>query len=206
MGFRAKWVKWIRWCISSARFLVLINGTLISFFQRFKGLKQGDPLSSFLFIMAMKAFSSILKTTMKGGFIQGFLASGRKVGMVMFPIFFLLMILWFFVTQTRRFGVFELGVHVVWVFEAISDLKINLDKSKLIPIREVSNTEDLARMVEYQVDSLPSTYLGLPLRASFKSIQMWDAMEERFQKQLVFVEEAILIKMREIDFSKKHFI
>lgn len=92
------------------------------------------------------------------------------------------------------------------MFEAISDLKINLDKSKLIPIREVSNTEDLARMVEYQVDSLPSTYLGLPLRASFKSIQMWDAMEERFQKQLVFVEEAILIKMREIDFSKKHFI
>ncbi|RVW98836.1 hypothetical protein CK203_024020 [Vitis vinifera] len=32
--------------------------------------------------MAMKAFSSILKTTMKGGFIQGFLASGRGVGMV----------------------------------------------------------------------------------------------------------------------------
>ena len=45
--------------------------------------------------------------------------------------------------------------------------KINLDESELIPMGEVYNTEDLARVLGYKVGSLPSTYLGLPLGASF---------------------------------------
>ena len=55
-------------------------------------------------------------------------------------------------------------------FEAISSLKINLDKSELIPVGEVSSAEELARVVECKVGSLPSTYLGLPLGTSFKSL------------------------------------
>lgn len=73
MGFR---VKGVRWCISFPRFSVLINGTPIGFFASFRGLRQGDTLSHFLFILAMEALSCILKKTMEGGFIQGFLARG----------------------------------------------------------------------------------------------------------------------------------
>ena len=63
-------------------------------------------------------------------------------------------------------------------------LKINLDKSKLILIGDVSNIEDLALVVGCRVDFLLSIYLGLPLGVSFKSIQAWDVAEERFQKRL----------------------
>ena len=63
-------------------------------------------------------------------------------------------------------------LHLSWVlfwFEASSGLKINLDKSELIPIGKVDNVRALAAELGCRSGSLPSTYLGLPLGASYKS-------------------------------------
>ncbi|RVW16541.1 hypothetical protein CK203_069457 [Vitis vinifera] len=49
-------------------------------------------------------------------------------------------------------------------------LRINLEKSKLIPMGRVENFDDLAMEFGCRVGSLPCTYLGLPLGAPFKSI------------------------------------
>ena len=75
-------------------------------------------------------------------------------------------------------------------FEAIFDLKIILNKSELIPVGEVSNAEELVGVV----GSLPSTYPGLPLGASFKSLPIWDVVEERFQKRLAMRKRQYLSK------------
>ena len=48
-------------------------------------------------------------------------------------------------------------------FEAISGLRINLDKSELILVGSVDNLNDLALELGYKLDILPSSYLGLPL-------------------------------------------
>jgi hypothetical protein len=50
-------------------------------------------------------------------------------------------------------------------FEAISGLKINLAKSKLVPIGNVNNVEGLASILGCRVSSLPMKYLGLPSSA-----------------------------------------
>lgn len=53
-------------------------------------------------------------------------------------------------------------------FKLISGLKINLDKSELIPIEGVSNVEGLALMLGCEVRKFPTSYLSPPLGASHK--------------------------------------
>ena len=71
MGFRAKWLKWMWWCISTAKFSVMVNGTPTGFFSSSKGLRQGDPLSPYLFVMGMEVLSVLIRRAMEGGFISG---------------------------------------------------------------------------------------------------------------------------------------
>ena len=63
-------------------------------------------------------------------------------------------------------------------------LRINLDKSELIPMECVENTETLATKLGCKIGSLPYSYLGLSLGAPYKSMATWDGVEERFRKRL----------------------
>ena len=65
-------------------------------------------------------------------------------------------------------------------FEAIFRLRINLSKSKIIHVGRVHNVELLVVELGYGVGSLPTTNLGLLLRAPHKSVRVWDSIEERF--------------------------
>ena len=69
-------------------------------------------------------------------------------------------------------------------FEAASGLRINLEKSELIPVGRVESMDDLVGEFGCSLRSLPTTYLGMPLGAPFKSITVWDGVEERFRRRL----------------------
>ena len=69
-------------------------------------------------------------------------------------------------------------------FEACSGLRVNLEKSELIPVGREHDIEDLALELGCKVGGLPSCYLGLPLGAPFKSEVVWDGVEKRFRKRL----------------------
>ena len=63
-------------------------------------------------------------------------------------------------------------------------LRINLDKSVLIPVGEVENIEELAVELGCKIGMLPTVYLGLPLGAHHKAVSIWDGVEERMRKRL----------------------
>ena len=70
MGFGAKWTRWIWWCISTARFSMLVNGVSTDFFPSSGGLRQGDPFSPYLFVMGIEVLSILLCKAMAGGYIS----------------------------------------------------------------------------------------------------------------------------------------
>ena len=67
MGFGDRWRRWLKTCVSTVRFSVLVNRSLAGFFGSFRGLRQGDPLSPLLFLLIMEVLSRIMKKTEEGG-------------------------------------------------------------------------------------------------------------------------------------------
>lgn len=49
-----QFISWIRSCIMSARYSILVNGSLEGYFNGKKGVRQEDPLSPYLFVMAIE--------------------------------------------------------------------------------------------------------------------------------------------------------
>jgi hypothetical protein len=62
---------------------------------------------------------------------------------------------------------------------------INLSKSELVPLGQVSNVAELANILGCRVSTLPLAYLGLPLRAGFKKKVVWNNVVEKFEKRLI---------------------
>lgn len=72
MGFGDKWIKWIKFCTTTVKYSVLVNSSPIGFFSPQKGLRQGDPLSPFLFIIAMEGLSNMLNKARNLQWCKGF--------------------------------------------------------------------------------------------------------------------------------------
>ena len=54
-------------------------------------------------------------------------------------------------------------------FQAFTGLKVNVRKSEIFPIEEVSNIQTLANILQCRVGSLPMIYLGMPLGTLYKT-------------------------------------
>ena len=197
MGFGERWRRWIKWCLFTARFSVMVNGSPIASFQSSRGLRQGDPLLPYLFVVVMKAFSCMLKRAIFGGFLSPCLVQGRRgEGVQVSHLLFADDTLIFCEAKGE-----EQLTYLCWLlmwFEAISGLRVNLEKIELIPVGRVENVKELADEFGYKVGKLPSTYLGMPLGAPFKSVAAWDGIEERFRKRLTMWKRQYISKRRRI--------
>nr|KAJ0206565.1 hypothetical protein LSAT_V11C500248820 [Lactuca sativa] len=77
MGFGNKWRRWIQGCLNSSRASVLINGFPTKEVSITKGVRQGDPPSPYLFIIAMEGLSVAIKSACDKGIFKGIQISGN---------------------------------------------------------------------------------------------------------------------------------
>ncbi|GJU32050.1 RNA-directed DNA polymerase, eukaryota [Tanacetum coccineum] len=71
LGFGSKWRSWIKACLHSSRASILINGSPTSEFFIKRGLRQGDSLSPFLFILVMEGLHCAMSNAINSGIIRG---------------------------------------------------------------------------------------------------------------------------------------
>uniref|UniRef100_A0A2N9F8U3 Reverse transcriptase domain-containing protein n=1 Tax=Fagus sylvatica TaxID=28930 RepID=A0A2N9F8U3_FAGSY len=181
-GFPVRWRNWIKFCISTVRFSILINGCPSGFFASTRGLRQGDPLSPLLFVVVMEALSRLMDRAVQGGFFSGFSVGAQDGSAVMVThLLFADDTLMFCDANNARIE--HLGRVLTW-FEAFSGLKINLGKSEMEPVGVVPNMAELAAILGCHCASLPLNYLGLPLGAKFKETTIWNPIIERMERRL----------------------
>lgn len=157
-GFDYKWRMWMWGCVRNVKYSILINGTLKWLIQATKGLRPGDPLSSFLFLLVVDVLSQIIYKVVEGNIIDPFWIRRNEVSLSHCQ----------FVNETMLFcsGKEEFFIilnHMVALFEDMSGLKINRSKCTIFGI----NTDQVklqrwTKVFDYEIDSLPSSYLGLP--------------------------------------------
>ena len=165
-----------------ASFSVLCNGSLADFFQSTRGLRQGDPLSPYLFVIGMEALSCLLERAVEGNFISGCKFVDRRgeslsISHLLYADDTLIL------CEASQDQMVYLGWTLMW-FGAMSGLSINMNKSENIPVGRVANVAKLVVELGCGVGSLPAKYLGLPLGAPNKSLGVRDFIEERFRKRL----------------------
>ncbi|GJS59119.1 RNA-directed DNA polymerase, eukaryota [Tanacetum coccineum] len=80
-GFGSKWRKWIRNCLVSSKGSILVNGSPTSEFYFRKGLKQGDPLSPFLFLLIMESLHLSFQNVVNADMFKEISASGLRMNL-----------------------------------------------------------------------------------------------------------------------------
>jgi hypothetical protein len=65
--FQSKWVQWIMECVTTIRYTIRLNNVMLDSFQPSRGLRQGDLLSSYLFLFMADRLSRILQHEVSRG-------------------------------------------------------------------------------------------------------------------------------------------
>ena len=139
--------------MDSATVSVLVNGSPTEEFKPTRGLRQGDPLTPFLFLVVVEGFAGIVREALKVNMLTG-LKIGRKeeeVCILQFADDTL------FFCEDKINNVITLKA-ILRGFELASGMKINFHKSKLIGIHIQSNIVDCFTKI------LNCTQMGIPFK------------------------------------------
>ncbi|GKC79333.1 RNA-directed DNA polymerase, eukaryota [Tanacetum coccineum] len=178
-GFGDKWRKWIQCCLHSSKGSIIINGSPTDEFQFGRGLKQGDPLSPFLFLLIMESLHISFQRVVDAGMFHGIDVGGLVNLSHMFYADDAV-----FIGEWSESNITSL-IHVLDCFHKVSGLKINMCKSKIMGI-EVDNGKVSRAATKFGclVLKAPFLYLGSYVGGDMNKIQSWKDIIDRIRRRL----------------------
>lgn len=159
MGFARKWVCWVMACVSTMSYTILLNGREHGFIRPERGIRQGDPISPFLFIICTEALMSVLNNAKSKGRLHGIqLAVG---GPLVFHLLFVDGSL--LLCQANLMESVEV-LCCLNIYGAAYSQQINPSKSSIIFDERVKEgiKADIKRILVIDKEGGEGTYLGLP--------------------------------------------
>lgn len=191
MGFDAHWIGLIMSCVKSVSYTIVINGTPYEKFSPTRGIRQGDPLSLYLFQLCAEGLSSLLKKAEAEGAITGvpIVARGSRLSHLLFADDSLL-----FCRANFR----ELGnvMNILKRYELASGHMLNTQKTSnfynwntgqpFIDIDFITSSTGIVASQNFD------KYLGLLAMVGRSKLRTFDAIKSRVQRRLDGWKEKLL--------------
>ena len=139
-------------------FSISINGRLVGYFKGARGIRQGDPLSPYLFVLSMNVLSRLLDAAVMHGVFR-FHPKCKKVNLT--HLCFADDLLIFSKGSLESIIVVQ---NVLKLFYTFSGLQLNSAKSEIFSTRiKEEDLLEIQQVIGFRLGTLPVKYLGVPL-------------------------------------------
>jgi hypothetical protein len=160
LGFEANWVEVVMNCVSTVTYRVRVNGELTEQIVPQRGLRQGDPLSPYLFLICAEAFSCLLNAAEESGDMVGVRVcpNAPSINHLLFADDSLLL----FKIDEQSTGHLQ---NILQLYEDCSGQIINKDKSSIMFSKNTVDNDRTAVMnaLGISTEARNEKYLGLPV-------------------------------------------
>jgi len=181
LGFNDKWISWIMGCVTSVTYSVLINGQPFGHITPERGIRQGDPISPFLFVLCTKALIHILQQAENSKKVSGiqFNGFGPSVNNLLFADDTLL------VCRATKSDCEQMMLFLSQ-YGHISGQLINVEKSSIT--FGVKVDEDTKQWIKNRsgihLEGGTGKYMGLPENLSGSKQDLFGYIKEKLQSHL----------------------
>jgi len=180
LGIYGKWVGWIRACLESSSVLVLVNGSPTLELKTKKGLRQGNPLTPFLFIIVAGGLARVVRKAVEKDLLESVEIGGRciKVDMLQYADDTL------FLCKAKAQTMFVIKV-IVNCFELALGLNVNFQKSSVGGVGSNNRlTKHFAVILNCDTTKTLVKYLGMLVVGCHKRGRFWEGVVERVRNKL----------------------
>ena len=182
MGFADQWVMWIMTCVTSVRYCVNLNGALSGSFAPTSGLRQGDPLSPFLFIFVAGGLAAILKQVVRTRSFTPVRVCPRAPG-ISHLLFADDTLLFFRATKQETLNVkAALNTYAQATGQLINPHKCSILFGEHC---RVADREAVVQVLEVQQQSFEERYLGLPTPNGRMSKDRFQNLQQKYMKRMI---------------------
>jgi hypothetical protein len=189
MGFHARCSELIMKCISTVSYRIKVNGELTDEIVPTRGLRQGDPLSPYLFLICAEGFSTLLNAAEERGLLEGVTICNNapSISHLLFADDSLLLL------KVKDESAHHLQ-NILQLYENCSGQIINKEKSSIMFSRNTSGAakQSFMEIMDIPQEAVNEKYLGLPVYMGRSKKKTFEYMKDRVWRKIQGWKEKLL--------------